>query len=164
MYNSTNDDVVITQVQQLIEDHQLSRDDILAIYDNYAALKVSTMGNIQKAEVVESIQPDQTISLLSTELQNEKTEHFIEIDTDAESNFTDNDNDVSLMDKEAPIQDVFLNVPPQVNKMQDLVSNAMETMSRTSGLTSEIGQKRKYLTLEDELKVQLSPFVEQLLE
>ena len=51
-----------------------------------------------------------------------------------------------------------------VGKMQTLVRTAMESYETASPVTSEIGQKRKHFTLEEELRLQPSPFAQQLLE
>ena len=51
-----------------------------------------------------------------------------------------------------------------VGKMQSLVRSALESYETASPVTSEIGQKRKHFTLEEELRLQPSPFAQQLLE
>ena len=52
----------------------------------------------------------------------------------------------------------------QVGKMQTLVRTALESYETASPVMSEIGQKRKHFTLEEELRLQPSPFAQQLLE
>ena len=52
----------------------------------------------------------------------------------------------------------------QVGKMQSLVRTALESYETASPVMSEIGQKRKHFTLEEELRLQPSPFAQQLLE
>lgn len=52
----------------------------------------------------------------------------------------------------------------QVGKMQSLVRTALESYETASPVISEIGQKRKHFTLEEELRLQPSPFAQQLLE
>ena len=52
----------------------------------------------------------------------------------------------------------------QVGKMQTLVRTALESYETASPVISEIGQKRKHFTLEEELRLQPSPFAQQLLE
>ena len=51
-----------------------------------------------------------------------------------------------------------------VGKMQSLVRSALESYETASPVMSEIGQKRKHFTLEEELRLQPSPFAQQLLE
>lgn len=51
-----------------------------------------------------------------------------------------------------------------VGKMQSLVRSALESYETSSPIGSEIGQKRKHFTLEEELRLQPSPFAQQLLE
>ena len=51
-----------------------------------------------------------------------------------------------------------------VGKMQSLVRTALESYETASPVMSEIGQKRKHFTLEEELRLQPSPFAQQLLE
>lgn len=51
-----------------------------------------------------------------------------------------------------------------VGKMQSLVRSALESYETASPVGSEIGQKRKHFTLEEELRLQPSPFAQQLLE
>ena len=51
-----------------------------------------------------------------------------------------------------------------VGKMQSLVRSALESFETASPVMSEIGQKRKHFTLEEELRLQPSTFAQQLLE
>jgi hypothetical protein len=51
-----------------------------------------------------------------------------------------------------------------VGKMRTLVRSALESYETASPVISEIGQKRKHFTLEEELRLQPSPFAQQLLE
>ena len=171
---------VSIQVQQLIEHHQLTRSQLLTIYDNYEASKSALLTESNETDT--KAQSDNVVNLLSSKVvlpaeDKIQSESLVEIDTDKESEMSmeteesksvECDLDNGVKEKTSPAVDsesIFSAMPPQVNKMQNLVISAMETMSHTSGITlSEIGQKRKHFTLEDELKVQLSPFVEQLLE
>ena len=166
---------VTIQIQRLIERHQLTRSQLLDIYDDYAASKSTLLAS----EPNETETKAQSVSLLSSGVEplaesDIQSESLVEIDTDMESEKSTETEEGKNVDcdlddeKTSPTVDsesIFSIMPSQVSNMQSLVSNAMETVSHSSGITlSEIGQKRKHFTLEDELKVQLSSFVEQLLE
>ena len=52
----------------------------------------------------------------------------------------------------------------EVDKMQTLVQSALRVYEASSSTAVEIGQKRRSFTLEDELNLQPSPFAQELLE
>ena len=106
----------VTQIRELIDDHQLTKEQLLKIYDDHIQSK------LQEQDSADSM----------------------------------DDHTQSMLDEEENCPVVYRDTPPPLTSV---VTTTIEELS------SEIGQKRKHFTLEDELNtVQMSPFVECLLE
>ncbi len=109
----------VTQIRELIDDHQLTKEQLLKIYDDHINSKLQEQDSLDSMD----------------------------------------NHSQSMLDEEENCPVVYRDTPPP------LTSVVTTTMTTIEELSSEIGQKRKHFTLEDELNtVQMSPFVECLLE
>ncbi len=102
----------VALIQELIDDHQLSKEQLIKIYDDHIQSKLQ------------------------------------------EQDSPDSMDDQSVLEEEGGCIVMYRDTPPPLTSV----------VTTTTEELSEIGQKRKHFTLEDELNMQISPFVECLLE
>lgn len=148
-------------IKALIERHALSREQLMGIYDEFAAQKIrEAAAHAQSMMMVSNssnvVPPrrdsDQQLQIMTEEDMNEDSLNDSEPMPNEEQTLEHHSHEESEV---------------QVGKMQNLVRSALENYTTGTGSSGsvEIGKKRPAnFTLEEELRLQPSPFAQQLLE
>ena len=151
-------------LKALIERHAITREQLLGIYDEYAAQKLREAAVQAQAMMITT---NSTVGAVPPRRNSDQ----LQIMTDEEMT-EDNLNDSEPISSEEQCLSHHRHLEEgetQVGKMQNLVRSALENYSTGSCLPAtaviEIGKKRPAnFTLEEELRLQPSEFAQQLLE
>ncbi len=154
-------------IRSLIERYQLTREQFVAIYDDYASCKLLA------AAVASSQQQQQQLAAQARADAHRESQQVLASSKLAEANGAGK-NPAGQGGEEGGGR---ARAPPpltqegdepdeelhgEVGKMQHLVQSAIKSYETSS--ISELGQKRKMFSLEEELNLKPSPFAQELLE